>query len=219
MNTLLGRRARRLAVLVAAGLAVAAGVAYATIPSSGGVYTACMLKATGTIRLIDSSLPASNPRSHCITSSIPALSEVQVSWSETGPQGAQGLPGADGAQGPPGPKGDSGAQGPPGPKGDTGATGPAGSGLAKTIRGGTYGGVDGLGVYAGTGFTITTNSPGNYTITFPDGTWTCYPIASFQPFFGGQPADIQYASPDGNTWTVDFGGTNTTFDFIFVDSC
>jgi len=48
--------------------------------------------------------------------------------------------------------------------------GPAGSGIAKTVRGGTYGGVGGLGVYAGSGFTIVTNSPGNYTITFPPGT-------------------------------------------------
>jgi hypothetical protein len=97
--------------------------------------------------------------------------------------------------------------------------GPVGTGLAKVIRGGTYGGVGGLGVYAGTGFTITTNSPGNYTITFPAGTWACYPIATFQPFFGGHPANIQFASNDGNIWTVDFGGVNTTFDFIFVDSC
>ena len=87
------------------------------------------------------------------------------------------------------------------------------------IRGGTYGGVNGLGIYAGTGFTITTNSPGNYTINFPAGTWNCYPIATFQSFFGAPPADIQFASGDGLTWTVDFGGSDTTFDFIFVDSC
>ena len=42
--------------LAAAALLVAAGVAYATIPDANGVYTACRLKATGTIRLIDPSL-------------------------------------------------------------------------------------------------------------------------------------------------------------------
>ena len=137
----------------------------------------------------------------------------------TGPQGLKGDTGATGSQGPAGGTGPQGPQGPAGPKGDTGAMGPAGSGIVKTIRGGTYGGVGGLGVYAGSGFTITTNSPGNYTITFPPGTWTCYPIATFQPFFGAPPANIQFASGNGLVWTVDFGGSNTTFDFIFADSC
>ena len=35
-----------------------AGIAYATIPGAGAVYTACMLKNVGTVRLIDPSLPA-----------------------------------------------------------------------------------------------------------------------------------------------------------------
>jgi hypothetical protein len=137
---------------------------------------------------------------------------------DTGSTGATGDTGSTGATGDTGSTGATGDKGATGATGDKGATGAAGVG-AKTIRGGTYGGVNGLGVYAGTGFTITTNSPGNYTINFPPGTWTCYPIATFQPFFGGAPADIQFASSDGNTWTVDFGGVNTTFDFIFVDSC
>jgi hypothetical protein len=155
-------------------------------------------------------------------------SETALKWNQAGVQGTTGATGATGATGqtgatgptgPTGPTGSTGQTGATGPTGPGGAMGPAGTGLAKVIRGGTYGGVNGLGVYAGSGFTITTNSPGNYTITFPAGTWTCYPIATFQPFFGGQPADIQFASPDGDIWTVDFGGQNTTFDFIFVDSC
>jgi Collagen triple helix repeat (20 copies) len=129
------RRGRRTAVVAGIAtvvLAAAAGIAYATIPSSGNVYTACMLKGVGTIRLIDPSLPASNLLGHC--SSL----ETQVSWSQNGqpgapgPQGAKGdpgTPGATGATGPAGPAGADGAAGPagaPGPKGDPGATGPAG---------------------------------------------------------------------------------------------
>jgi hypothetical protein len=123
MKALLGRRPRRLAVLVATGLLVAGGVAYATIPSGSGVYTACMLKATGTIRLIDPSLPASNPLSHCITTGNAALSETQISWSANGQPGPAG---PAGAQGPIGPQGPAGAQGPAGPKGDPGPQGAAG---------------------------------------------------------------------------------------------
>jgi hypothetical protein len=80
--------------LVLAALAVAAlagaGIAYATIPSSGGVINACMLKNVGTVRLIDPSLPASNLLSHCSTLEAP------ISWNQ---QGQPGTPGQDGAPG------------------------------------------------------------------------------------------------------------------------
>ena len=45
----------------AALFAVAGGIAYATIPDSGNVYTGCMLKNIGTVRLIDPSLPPREP--------------------------------------------------------------------------------------------------------------------------------------------------------------
>ena len=97
MNWLV-RRARRLTAVAVIALA-AAGVAYATIPDGGRVYTACMLNATGTIRLIDPSLPATNPMSRC------AARETQIDWNqkgqtgEPGPQGLQGASGATGAAG------------------------------------------------------------------------------------------------------------------------
>ena len=53
MRNLLHHRGLRLAGLVAAGIAAASGIAYATIPDANKVYTACMLKNLGTIRLID----------------------------------------------------------------------------------------------------------------------------------------------------------------------
>jgi hypothetical protein len=140
MTRLFGRRRWRLAVIVVAGFAVAGGVAYATIPDSGNVYTGCMLKGIGTIRLIDTSLPASNLLGHCT-----AL-EKQVSWNQSGqagaagPTGAQGPAGAKGdtgATGAQGPKGDTGAAGTQGPKGDTGATGATGQAGADGAKGDT----------------------------------------------------------------------------------
>jgi hypothetical protein len=118
MKFALGRRGLVVLAVVAA-LSVAGGIAYAAIPDGGNVYTACMLKATGTIRLIDPSLPSSNLMGHC--TSI----EQQLSWNQTGQPGPQGAKGATGAQGV---KGDTGATGPQGPKGDAGSSGGRGGG-------------------------------------------------------------------------------------------
>lgn len=92
---------RRDIVAAAAGAVVitvlAGSVAWAAIPGEGGIYTACMLKNVGTVRLIDKSLPASNLMSHC----KPAL-EVEIRWNQqgqAGPQGIQGPPGDDGDDG------------------------------------------------------------------------------------------------------------------------
>jgi hypothetical protein len=87
MRHLFGGRRRRLAISVAVLFVTAGGIAYATIPGSGNVYSACMLKSVGTIRLIDPSLPSSNLMSHCT-----AL-EAPISWSQQGQTGAAGAPG------------------------------------------------------------------------------------------------------------------------------
>lgn len=83
--------------LAAAAIAVAAlagaGIAYATIPGAGAVYTACMLKNVGTVRLIDPSLPPANLMSHC--SSL----ETQLTWNQQGQPGTPGDPGAPGQDG------------------------------------------------------------------------------------------------------------------------
>jgi hypothetical protein len=104
-----------LATLAAIG--VGAGVAYATIPDSGGVYSACMLRNVGTIRLIDPKLSTTSILSHCTSV------ETKLNWNQTGQAGP---PGPRGAAGPAGPKGDAGPPGLKGDKGDPGATGPAG---------------------------------------------------------------------------------------------
>ena len=46
---MLGRRSARMVLVAVVGLGLAGGIAYATIPGAGNVYTACMLKNIGTI--------------------------------------------------------------------------------------------------------------------------------------------------------------------------
>ena len=118
---------RRRAVTIAALLAlvIAGGVAYAAIPDGNNLYTACMLKNAGTVRLIDHSLPPTNAMSHCLTGV-----ETEISWNQKGQQGLQGIPGAKGDKGDPGtpgPKGDPGDPGTPGAKGDKGDPGTPGA--------------------------------------------------------------------------------------------
>jgi hypothetical protein len=78
------RHPRRNGVLVLVGalaLLAVAGVAYATIPDSGGVYTACRLNGVGTIRLIDPSGPSTSLLSHC------TAFETQITWNQKGQNG------------------------------------------------------------------------------------------------------------------------------------
>jgi hypothetical protein len=98
---------------LALGAALAGGVAWATIPADA-VYTACKLKATGTIRLIDPSGPSSSLLSRCTSY------ETQITWNQKGPAGAAGINGTngvdgmDGAAGANGTDGENGAPGLPG---------------------------------------------------------------------------------------------------------
>jgi Gp5 C-terminal repeat (3 copies) len=79
-------RGRRSVVLVAAiVLLAAAGAAYAEIPDSSGVYTACRAKANGAVRLIDPSAASTSPLSHC------TQAETEVSWNAEGAAGKDGV--------------------------------------------------------------------------------------------------------------------------------
>ena len=104
MIAFVSRSAKRM-VCVGVLFAAAAGIAYAAIPDSNGVYTACMLDKVGTVRLIDPSLPASNLMSHCTNV------ETKFTFNQQGPQGPPGLPGAQGKDGAPGANGKDGADG------------------------------------------------------------------------------------------------------------
>jgi hypothetical protein len=79
---------KRVALLVGLAGLVSAGVAYATIPDAGGVYTACMLKKVGTIRIID---PASQQCS--------ASLETQITFNQKGDPGKDGANGTNGKDG------------------------------------------------------------------------------------------------------------------------
>jgi len=101
------RSSRRAVVTVAAAgsaLALAGGIAFATIPDDGKVFTACMFKNAGTIRLIDKSLAAANLMSHCTSL------ETEVSWNQKGEPGIQGIQGPAGKDGAPGKDGKDGAE-------------------------------------------------------------------------------------------------------------
>jgi len=95
------RRVLRLALVTTGLLAVAGGIAYATIPDSGNVFHACMLNNIGTVRLIDRSLPSGSLMSHCTSF------ETEVAWNQTGQQGPPGVQGPAGPAGPAGPTGPS----------------------------------------------------------------------------------------------------------------
>jgi len=97
--SLLRSRPLVLGAVVCVGLA-AGGVAWATIPDSGGVIHACYQKNSGQLRVIDPS-----------TGDSCSNAEKSLSWSQTGPTGPQGPQGPQGAQGPQGSQGPSGAAG------------------------------------------------------------------------------------------------------------
>jgi hypothetical protein len=85
-----------LALVIAGALMVAGGIAYATIPDTGGVIHGCYEKTWGALRVIDTGKPQKCSKF-----------ETPLSWSQTGPQGVQGPQGIQGPQGPTGPTGPS----------------------------------------------------------------------------------------------------------------
>jgi hypothetical protein len=97
------RRKRSVAALaaVAALLLTAGGVAYATIPGSGGVINGCYTRSGGSLRVIDASVTSCKS------------GETSLDWSVQGPQGPTG---------PAGPQGLAGPQGPAGPQGSSGVS-------------------------------------------------------------------------------------------------
>jgi hypothetical protein len=117
MHRLTFAKARWLVAGVVVGAIIAGGTALAAIPGSNGVIDGCYQKNVGNLRVIDTSAGDS-----CRPSEIP------ISWSQTGPQGATGAQGPKGDTGATGPTGPTGPQGPKGDTGATGATGQTGPG-------------------------------------------------------------------------------------------
>jgi len=113
MTFRLHRRGFSLLAASTAGLALAGGIAYATIPDSGGVIHTCFKGSDATkpggatLSIVDSESGAT-----CKTG------DTGLTFNQQGPPGPQGDPGP---QGPAGPQGDPGPQGPAGPPGPSGA--------------------------------------------------------------------------------------------------
>jgi hypothetical protein len=90
-------RTRRGVLITAASiavLAIAAGVAYATIPDASGVIHGCYAKANGQLRVINT-----DAGGKCVSSEMP------LNWNQTGPQGPAGQNGTADAFGLIGPTG------------------------------------------------------------------------------------------------------------------
>jgi hypothetical protein len=77
-------------VLGVVGLIAGGTVAYAAIPSADKVFTACVQKSTGALRLID---VEKNPPATC------SNTEFKVTWNQQGQPGSDGSDGADGVSG------------------------------------------------------------------------------------------------------------------------
>jgi hypothetical protein len=100
-------------VVSAGALAVAGGIAWATVPGPTGVINGCYDGKTGQLYVID----------HTKTC---GRGQYSLNWNVEGPAGPAGPQGATGAAGPAGPAGPQGETGPAGPAGANGAAGPQG---------------------------------------------------------------------------------------------
>ena len=109
-----GMNVRRRTIVVVslalAGMLLACGVAYATIPDGNGTIHGCYAKSGGALRVIDVSV------TNCKST------ETSLAWNVQGPPGPQGQKGPQGQQGPEGVQGPQGNQGPPGVQGPSGVS-------------------------------------------------------------------------------------------------
>jgi hypothetical protein len=78
---------RLLVTLVVAGFVLAAGIAYASIPDSGGVIHGCYANKDGSLRVIDTGSGGA----------CDAKKETALNWNQKGPTGARGPTGPAGA--------------------------------------------------------------------------------------------------------------------------
>jgi hypothetical protein len=118
--------------------------------------------------------------------------QTLITWNQAGPQGPTGARGPQGAPG---------AAGPPGPAAVAGIVLPDGT-------------TSGL----GSGFTVTRNTPGNYTVSWPPGTFADAAVPVVTSVQSSIAPNIQrYAiGPTAGTFVVDFGGVDTSFTFALI---
>jgi hypothetical protein len=77
---------RLIVTLAVAGLALGAGIAYASIPDSGGVIHGCYANKDGSLRVIDTGSGGA----------CDSKKETTLSWNQKGPTGVRGPTGAAG---------------------------------------------------------------------------------------------------------------------------
>ena len=97
----------RVVAVVAAALLVVAGVAYATIPDSGGVIHGCYSKSGGSLRVIDASVTNCSKSETALDGTFRA-SRVRRAHRDRRPAGPAGTARSCRPQGPAGPPGPSG---------------------------------------------------------------------------------------------------------------
>ncbi len=197
--------------------AIVGGLAYATIPGPGNVYSACMRKDSGALRLIDKSLPDSSLMSRCKPNQ-----EIEVSWNQSGPQGPVGMPGE---KGDPGEKGEQGPQGPPGSSSGIGSLdalngAPCNNGTGAVEI--SYAGNGDVAMWCGTSPTLTVATSSD---TAAAGVVTSTPVgiscpgdctARFRPGTQVTLAAAPGASAALSAWGGDCGGTARSSDCVLT---
>jgi Collagen triple helix repeat (20 copies) len=117
----LRRRGFLLLTASTAGLALAGGIAYATIPDSGGVIHTCF-KPSDATKIGGAALSVVDSEGGAICKA----GDTALTFNQQGPAGPQGPEGPRGPAGPQGTEGPAGPQGPAGPPGPQGPPGPSG---------------------------------------------------------------------------------------------
>lgn len=135
----LGKRGLRMFLGAAAIFVIAAGVAWAAIPGSGGVINGCYEKRIGILRVIDKEAGKS-----CTSVEVP------ISWNQAGLQGPTGDRGPTGDKGPMGDKGPQGDPGVPGPPPEPWNELSSGSACSTNVVGQLCGGIVNFGSGANT---------------------------------------------------------------------
>lgn len=190
----MGTRLRLSIVAVVGALLLVGGVAYATIPDSGGVFHGCYNTnpsrgPLGALRIIDTGQGQT-----CGTS------ESAVAWSQTGPKGATGAQGPQGGAGPAGPS--------------DGGNGGSGSQTVTVPAGGT----------ATVGFATGTLPAGNYLYTAsvyvePNGASVkaaCFAVGTGQGWGASGVGTTVVSSPE---WIPDVGTLSLPSAQSAVISC
>jgi hypothetical protein len=197
MKLLASRRFGLFVLVVGIGV-VAGGIAYASIPGSGGVIHSCYQTKSGALRVIDA-----DSGDQC------SKSETPLSWNHTGSSGATGPTGATGV-------GTQGANGPTGTTGPTGAPGVNGTnGISVTSTSLDVGDSN----CPNGGSSFTSASPTTYACNGTDGTGsgtpgpTQYLARGVLDCPGGVATCLApELSPSGNTNPANGGN----LDFLFL---